>query len=58
LNRVNQCQGAQVVVPNSAAVDQCQTRCLKPFSKVEKWTKEGFKIERMHYAGNNLGEAR
>jgi hypothetical protein len=26
--------------------------------KLEKWTKDRFKIERMHYAGNNLGEAR
>ena len=28
------------------------------FYKVEKWTKDGSKIERMIYAGNNLDKAR
>jgi hypothetical protein len=28
------------------------------FYKVEKWTKDGTKIERMLYAGNNLDKAR
>ena len=28
------------------------------FSKVEKWTKDGAKIDRMFYAGNNLDKAR
>jgi hypothetical protein len=28
------------------------------FYKVEKWTKDGSKIERMLYAGNNLDKAR
>ena len=28
------------------------------FYKLEKWTKDGMKIERMLYAGNNLDKAR
>ena len=28
------------------------------FYKLEKWTKDGLKIERMLYAGNNLDKAR
>jgi hypothetical protein len=28
------------------------------FYKVEKWTKDGMKIDRMLYAGNNLDKAR
>ncbi len=28
------------------------------FYKVEKWTKDGAKVERMLYAGNNLDKAR
>jgi hypothetical protein len=28
------------------------------FYKVEKWTKDGTKIDRMLYAGNNLDKAR
>jgi hypothetical protein len=28
------------------------------FYKVEKWTKDGMKVERMLYAGNNLDKAR
>ena len=28
------------------------------FYKVEKWTKDGTKIDRMMYAGNNLDKAR
>lgn len=28
------------------------------FYKVEKWTKDGMKVDRMLYAGNNLEEAR
>jgi hypothetical protein len=28
------------------------------FYKVEKWTKDGMKVDRMLYAGNNLDEAR
>jgi hypothetical protein len=37
------------------------TRCARTiatFYKVEKWTKDGTKIERMLYAGNNLDKAR
>ena len=28
------------------------------FYKVEKWTKDGMKVDRMLYAGNNLDKAR
>jgi hypothetical protein len=28
------------------------------FYKVEKWTKDGTKVDRMLYAGSNLGKAR
>jgi hypothetical protein len=28
------------------------------FCKVEKWTKDGSRVERMLYAGNNLDKAR
>jgi hypothetical protein len=28
------------------------------YCKVEKWTKDGTKVDRMLYAGNNLGKAK
>jgi hypothetical protein len=31
---------------------------LRNFYKVEKWTKDGTKVDRMLYAGNNLKKAR
>jgi hypothetical protein len=30
----------------------------RKFYKVEKWTKDGTKVDRMLYAGNNLDKAR
>jgi hypothetical protein len=30
----------------------------RDFYKVEKWTKDGTKVDRMLYAGSNLGRAR
>ncbi len=34
------------------------TRTIAIFYKVEKWTKDGTKVDRMLYAGDNLGKAR
>jgi hypothetical protein len=37
---------------NPLLADECN------FYKVEKWTKDGAKVDRMLYAGNNLDKAR
>ncbi|HEY1749206.1 MAG TPA: hypothetical protein VGG11_20910 [Xanthobacteraceae bacterium] len=37
---------------NPLLADDCN------FCKVEKWTKDGAKVDRLLYAGNNLGKAR
>ena len=31
---------------------------LRNFSKVEKWTRDGMKVDGLLYAGNNLDKAR
>jgi hypothetical protein len=58
-------QAAMMVVNNGNDADWSDDETDNPlladdrnFYKVEKWTKDGIKVERLLYAGNNLDKAR
>ena len=53
-------QNTGIIVPNwsDEETDNPFRADDRNFYKVEKWSKDGMKIERMLYAGNNLDKAR